>query len=509
MTLGTQRVAHVELRGVGKRFGGTEALVGIDADIERGSIHGLVGENGAGKSTLGKIVAGVIRPDAGQVIVNGAPVAYGHPANALKDGTTTVTQEMTLVPHMSVIDNVFLGAFGRGINNRASKKRYAELSSLTGFAINPTKRVSSLRISDQRGVEIMRAVACNPHLIVMDEPTASLTADEGAALFEVIRRLQERGTTILYVSHFLAEVLSLADTVTVLRDGRLVKTSATADETPETLVTSMLGRRMELTFPQKHFPLANAPVALSAHGVSRGRIVRDVHLDLHAGEIVGLAGLVGSGRTEVARLIFGADKMSAGHVEVDGKALRIRGPRTAIRAGIGMLPESRRDQGLVMNRAITENMTIVHLDLIAAAGFVQGRREKREVATLMERLDVRAKAPTAQVNQLSGGNQQKVLFGKWLFKQPRVLIADEPTRGVDVSAKRAIYELIQTLALRGMGVLVISSEVEEILGLCHRVLVMRGGKIVAELDGRTATEDAVMHAAFGSDRTSRPQKGTV
>jgi ribose transport system ATP-binding protein len=497
---------HAELRGVVKRFGAIVALDDVDLAIERGSIHGLVGENGAGKSTLGKIVAGVYRADDGELWVDGRHTSYSSPRDALSDGVTLIAQEPTLVPRRAVVENVFLG-IERGwagiVDGRALRQRWEQLVEEVGFDLPPDAPAGSLRVADQQKVEVMRAVARDARLIVMDEPTAALTADEGERLFETVRRLRQRGTTIIYVSHFLAEVLALADSVTVLRDGRLVRTAAAPDETPHTLVDAMLGRSMELTFPDKQFPPEESPVVLSVRGLTRAPVVSETSFDVQAGEILGLAGLIGSGRSEVVRAIFGADRPQAGELTLAGRRIRIRSPRGAVRAGIAMLPEDRKAQGLLMLRSIAENMTLPHMTAVTRAGVIEERRERRGAAELMKRLDVRAKRPSVKVGTLSGGNQQKVLFGKWLFRRPRVFIADEPTRGVDVGAKRAIYELIHSLAAQGMAVILISSEHEEVLGLAHRVLVMRGGRIVAELDRETMSEQAIMKAAFATE----PERG--
>jgi len=491
--------AHIEARGVSKRFGGVQALREVDLSIERGSIHGLVGENGAGKSTLGKILAGVHRPDDGELVVDGRAVTYRSPRDALADGITIIAQEPTLVPYRSVQENVFLGVErGLVLDERRAGRRFASLVDASGIDLSGRRLAQSLPVADQQKVEILRALARDAKVVVMDEPTSALTTDEAERLFDLIRRLRDRGVTIIYVSHFLSEVLSLADTVTVLRDGRIVRTSPAAEETPERLVAGMLGRDLDLAFPDKQPVPADAPVVLSVRGLSREPSVHDVSFEVRAGEIVGLAGLIGSGRSEVARLIFGADRAAAGAVEVDGKRLRARSPRAAIRRGVVMLPEDRKREGLLMLRSVVDNITLPHLGDVSNAGILSRRAERRRAAELVTRVDVRTRSNSAPVNTLSGGNQQKVLFAKWLFRRPRVFIADEPTRGVDVGAKRAIYELIQDLAAEGIAVLLISSEHEEVLGLAHRVLVMRAGRIVAELAEREMSEDAVLHAAFGT-----------
>jgi simple sugar transport system ATP-binding protein/ribose transport system ATP-binding protein len=492
---------HVVLRGVDKRFGGVHALRAVDLEIERGTIHGLVGENGAGKSTLGKIVAGVYRPDDGELWVDGRRVSYSSPRDALRDGLTIITQEPTLVPHRSVLENVFLGLENSTVGvveRRRLRRRYAELVERAEIELPANAHAGSLRVADQQKVEILRAVARDAHLVVMDEPTSALTTDESARLFEVVRRLRERGTTIIYVSHLLEEVLALVDTVTVLRDGKVVRTAPAAEESPERLVSAMLGRSMELIFPEKTVVPEDAPVVLSVRGLSRPPAVQDVSFHIRAGEILGLAGLIGSGRSEVARAIFGADRRAAGDIVVAARPVRIRTPRAAVREGIALLPEDRKTQGLLMLRSIVDNVTLPHLGEVSRLSVVGRRGERKAAVALMDRVDVRAKGPTARVSTLSGGNQQKVLFAKWLFKAPRIFIADEPTRGVDVGAKRAIYDLIQSLAAEGKAVLLISSEHEEILGLAHRVLVMRGGRVVAELDPDSMSEESILRAAFAT-----------
>ena len=492
---------HVEVRNVSKRFGGVLALDGVELEIGHGSIHALVGENGAGKSTLGKILAGVHRPDDGELWVDGRRVDYRSPRDALADRITVIAQEPTLVPHRSVQENVYLGVEGGTagvVDSRRTARRFAALVKESGIELPARRLARTLPVADQQKVEILRAIAREAKLFVMDEPTSALTTDESARLFELIARLRDQGATIVYVSHFLPEVLAVADTVTVLRDGKIVQTSPTADETPDRLVTAMLGRPLDLTFPDKAPPPADAPVVLSVRGLARPPAVHEASFELRAGEIVGLAGLIGSGRSEVARALFGADRRSDGIVEVDGRPFDARSPRAAIRRGVVMLPEDRKRQGLLMLRSIVENVTLPHLDDISTAGVMDRRSERTRASELIGRLDVRRRSDTAAVNTLSGGNQQKVLFAKWLFRRPRVFILDEPTRGVDVGAKLAIYELIHSLAAEGIAVLLISSEHEEVLGLAHRVLVMRAGRIVAEFDRQTMSEEAVLRAAFAT-----------
>jgi ABC-type sugar transport system ATPase subunit len=492
---------HVSLEDVSKSFGGTQAVTGATLAVARGSVHGLVGENGAGKSTLGKIITGVHRPDEGALLVNGRRVDYHSPRPALRDGLALIAQELSLAPNLTALENVFLGAerarFGL-TSRRSLLRRYARLDEQTGFGIRPLARVRDLRVAEQQKVEILRAFARGVQLIVMDEPTAALAADEVERFFGIVETLKSRGVTIVYVSHFLDQVLRVSDTVTVMKDGRIVRTNQAASETPSTLIEGMLGRSLDAIFPSKEPPPADAPMVCSVRELRREGVIDDVSLQVRAGEIVGLAGLIGSGRSEVARAIFGADRIDGGTIEMLGQPCRIHTPRDAIRAGVGMIPESRKDQGLAMKRSIAENLSLAHLDSVSWAGMLRPRYETTASRSILEELDVRGGHPGLPVSALSGGNQQKVLFGRWLVQPPRLLIADEPTRGVDVGAKQAIYQLLVRLASEGMGILLISSELEEVMGLSHRVLVMRVGRVVAELAGDEITEDAVMAAAFES-----------
>jgi ABC-type sugar transport system ATPase subunit len=413
-----------------------------------------------------------------------------------------IAQEISLVPARTVIENVFLGieSTRAGYVDRAAlRKRYRELDEHVGFGIPHGTVVGGLRIADQQKVEILRALARDAKLIVMDEPTAALTADESEKLLEVVRTLSGRRTTIVFVSHFLEDVIEIADDVTVLRDGKVVQSTPAEGQSPSSLVTAMLGRTMETTFPPKSAIAPDAPIVLSVENLSTKGFLEDISFDIRAGEIVGLAGLVGSGRSEVARAVFGADPRTGGTIRVGGAVAKIKSPRSAVRRGIAMLPESRKLQGLLMGRSVAENITLPHLDEVSSGfGVMRTGQEKRRTAELVETVDIRTPRTSTLVNALSGGNQQKVLFAKWLFHRPRVLLADEPTRGVDVGAKRSIYELIHRLAADGLAVLLISSELEEVLGLAQRILVMRGGKIVARLEGDDINEDAVMAAAFAT-----------
>lgn len=495
--------AHVELRDVSKHFGGVLALDGISLEIPSGIVHALVGENGAGKSTLGKIVAGALAPDSGELRVDGEPVSFRSPREALAHGIAAIAQELLIVSRLSVAENVFLGAEPRAagwVQRRALRDRFRKLAEESGFDLPADRPAGMLRVAEQQQVEILRALARDARLIVMDEPSAALSGPDSDRLHEVIRSLVSAGKTVLLVSHFLEEVLELADTVTVLRDGKLVRTAPASEETESSLIQAMLGRPLSTVYPPKSPQPDSAPVALTVTDlVAPG--VDGVSFELRAGEIVGLAGLVGAGRTELGRAIFGADRRSRGDVELSGSPLsgkwaRPPGPLVSLRRGLAMIPESRRDQGLLFTRSAIENVTLSSLREHSRAGIVDRRSERSAAGELLRRVALSGATGESIVATLSGGNQQKVLFARMLMCRPRVLIADEPTRGVDVGAKRAIYELLVALAQQGTAVLLISSELEEILGLAQRVLVMRRGRLVKELSGDGMTESAILEAAF-------------
>jgi simple sugar transport system ATP-binding protein/ribose transport system ATP-binding protein len=492
-------VTHLQLVSIGKRYSGTKALDNVSVEVTGGTVHALVGANGAGKSTLGKVIGGVIRPDEGQMFVNDRPVRFRDPREARIDGIATISQELSPVPHMSVIENIFFGIEPRWaglVQWRRMRAQYDELVAQWGFELDPNAKVGALRTADKQKVEILRAVASDARVIVMDEPTSSLTSVETETLHRMIRALRERGHTIVYVSHFLDEVLDLTDTVTVLRSGRLVRTGPAAAETEESLVAAMFGAAAEAEHFEKPKHLTS-PVVLDVSGLNRKGVLTDISLQVRAGEIVGLAGLVGSGRSELARAIAGADPVDRGTIVVDSTTRHIRSPADAMAAGIAFLPESRKDDGLFLGLSLSANTTFADLPAVASRmGVLRLALERRKTQGLLKLTSVEPPVTSAKVVNLSGGNQQKVLFARWLFRNPRVLILDEPTRGVDVAARAAIHRLINNLAAEGTAVLLISSEIEEVLGLAHRVLVMRRGSITTEF-GADPPMEAVMEAAFG------------
>jgi simple sugar transport system ATP-binding protein/ribose transport system ATP-binding protein len=456
-----------------------------------------VGENGAGKSTLGKIVAGVFPQDQGQLVLKGEPVAFGSPREALGRGIALVAQEVALVPQRTVAENVFLGKEPRrfGFVRRAELlEQFRRVVASAGFEVPAGAKVGSLPLAKQQQVEILRALARDAELIVFDEPTASLSATEIQRFHEIVRGLAAGGRTVILVSHFLNEVLALSDTVTILRDGQVVRTGPAAAETEDTLVAAMLGRSVARTYPPKVAPPPDAPVALSVRDLTAAG-VHGASLDIRAGEIVGLAGLVGAGRTELARAIFGAvpstaAELRAGDVALPGK------PLGSLKAKVAMIPESRKDDGLMLRRPVRENVSLASLRSLGRSGFVRRRLESARVRDALTSVAATSGLDTPPA-KLSGGNQQKLMFARALLADPAVLIADDPTRGVDVGAKRDLYQLIVDLASRGVAVLLISNEVEEILGLAHRVVVMRSGRVVAELSGDAMTEEAIVASSFG------------
>ena len=510
------RAPVVEVRAATKHFGAVRALDAVDLAVVEGSIHALVGENGAGKSSLGKVIGGVIRLDRGKLLVGGQEARYASPADALAHGITTITQEIALLPNQTVLDNVLLGieATRAGMLDRSTmRRRFDQLTEQTGFDLDPRVRVRDLRLADQKRVEILQAIARQARIIVMDEPTAMLSHDEAREFRKIVIQLRNAGATIIYVSHFLDEVLELADTVTVMRNGAIVATHATSDVTVDLLVQGMIGREISSWFPQVPEVPVDSKVVLEARGIS-SRIFRGVDLDIRAGEIVGMAGLVGSGRTRLARTLIGVEPKRSGTLKIRDRSVEVRHPSDAVQAGMYYLPESRKEQGLLLKQSIRFNMSLPHLEAIASwLNIVPRRAERRRVEELITALDIRTPGPDSRVLDLSGGNQQKVMFGMWLFEQPQVLIIDEPTRGVDVGAKKAIYDLIVRLAGDGMAILLISSELDEVIALSHRVLVMREAEIVAAFDRAHGglDEAKIMQAAFGGsgrDANDLHQRGT-
>ena len=493
-------VLHVELRAVSKRYGGVQAVNSVDLTIARGAVHALVGANGAGKSTLGKLICGAASPDSGTLLVHGRPVDLSSPRSALGLGLARISQEIAVVPARSVLDNVFLGQVphrpGGFVDSAAMRRRYRALTERTDLSLPSGALVRHLNLADQQRVEILRAAARDAELIVMDEPTAALTRAESVQLMATITDLAASGTTIVLVSHFLEDVLAVSDAVTILRDGEVVRSGPTASETTASLVEGMLGASADAAFPTQRRAGDDATPALKVVGLGRKNVLTDISFEVRPGEILGISGLMGSGRSELLRAIFGADRRTSGTIEVSGRRVRNRSPREAVRSGVAMVPESRKLQGLHLPHSLRHNVTLPHLQSLSGLGVVRRRRERNLASAVLRRLGVQPQDDSVAAYALSGGNQQRLLFAKWLARTPSVLLADEPTRGVDVGGKSSIYRLLDELAADGIAVVFVSSEIEELLGLAHRVLVMKAGRITAEFVGEEITEEGLLHASF-------------
>jgi len=489
--------ATLSLSGAVKTFGPVVALADGTIELRAGEIHALVGENGAGKSTLVKILAGVHHPDAGEFLVDGEPVSFRSVADSKAAGVSVIYQEPTLFPDLSVAENIFIGRQPRGKARLISRARMraaaAELFDRLGVPIDPDRSAEGLSIADQQIIEIAKAISIDARVLVMDEPTAALSGVEVDRLFAVARALRDRGAAILFISHRFEEVFALTDRITVMRDGRYIATHETAATDVESIVRQMVGRDIDQLFPKT--PATIGEPVLTVANLTRAGVFRDVSLEVRAGEIVGLAGLVGAGRTEVARAVFGVDDYDSGTVTLSGRALPRGSAQKAIDAGIGFVPEDRRKQGLVMDLSVARNATLALRNRLARLGVIFGPRERQEAQEWSARLQVKTGSMEYAVSTLSGGNQQKVVLAKWLATKPKLLIVDEPTRGIDVGTKSEVHRLLSDLAGRGIAILMISSELPEVLGMADRVVVMCEGRVTATIDRSDATPESVMHAA--------------
>ncbi|MGW8064227.1 sugar ABC transporter ATP-binding protein [Streptomyces ziwulingensis] len=503
---GPEAPAVLALEGVSKSFGAVRALRDVTLRLYAGEAHALAGENGAGKSTLIKTLAGVHRPDTGTVLLDGEPVDFHGPADARDAGIAVIYQEPTLFPDLSVAENIFIGrqprrSLGR-VDHRTVRSAAAGLFARLGVALDPDQPARGLSIADQQLVEIAKALSFDARVLIMDEPTAALTGSEVARLFGVVETLREQGAAVLFISHRLEEIFELCQRVTTLRDGARIASEPLSGLDEDGLVRRMVGRDLEELYPKQRTRIGE--VALRVRRLTREGVFTDVSFDVRRGEILGLAGLVGAGRSEVARAVFGVDRFDGGEVEVLGQKLPPGAPSLAMAAGLALVPEDRRAQGLVMDMSIERNIGLTGFAATSRAGLMSRRAERSRAVDWATRLQVKYTRLGDVVGTLSGGNQQKVVLAKWLATAPQVLIVDEPTRGIDVGTKAEVHRLLSSLAADGVAVLMISSDLPEILGMADRVLVMHEGRLTAEIPRAEATEETVMAAATG--RTDRGGK---
>lgn len=489
-------------RGLVKQFGAVRALDGVDVDLYRGEIHGLVGQNGAGKSTLIRILTGAVQPDEGRIELHGRAVAFPSPGHALAAGIAVVHQELSLVRSLDAAENLFLDRPypRRGPLGLVDWPRLYEAAGDVLRRLHPgiPLRVPVGRLSPafQTLIAIGRALGADASVLILDEPTASLTDDEVQQLFAVLRRLRDEGTSIVYVSHRLPEIVALCDRITVLRDGRVVASRPAADLDGPEMVRLMTGRHVDQRFPPRRTVPEGEPL-LDVRGLW-GRRVRGASFTLRRGEVLGVAGLMGSGRSELLRLLCGAARPAAGHMHLEGRPIAPRSPGEGLRLGIAMVPEERRAQALIPSLSVRENMALAHLDALAAGRWwLRAAPERRETASMVERLHIRLHSLSQPITQLSGGNQQKVVFARYLLRPPRVLLLDEPTRGVDVGTKFELYQIVRRLADEGTGVMVASSELPELLGLSDRIIVLHDGELVADVPADGMTEESLSTLMFG------------
>jgi rhamnose transport system ATP-binding protein len=507
-TTGNSVPPLLSVRNIEKSFPGVRALSGVSFDVVAGEVHALLGENGAGKSTLIKIISGVFPPDRGEILVDGKPVNLDRPDDARRAGVATIYQELLLFPELTVAENIFMGHAPRAglgrLDWRAMRDKTRELlASLEITDLAPERVVGALTVGNRQRVEILRALSQDARILIMDEPTAALTEFDVKRLFDIVRRLKARGVAIIYISHRLDEIFAIADRVTALRDGAHVATKQVADTDSGELVQLMVGRKIESLFPKITVPIG-APV-LEVRDLERRPLTKKISLNVRAGEIVGLAGLVGSGRSELAQTIFGVTPAEGGEIKLEGKTVDVRSPAQARSLGVAYVPEDRGAQGLVRPMTVRENFSLAALAKVAFSGFIDRSAERKLAADGVARFQVKTSSLEQVAGKLSGGNQQKIVLGKWLANKPKLLILDEPTRGIDVGAKAEIHRLMGELAGQGMAILMISSELPEVLGMSDRVYVMREGRLVAEFPRAAATPQAVGAAMMGGGAPSAAQ----
>lgn len=490
---------RIEMENVTKSFGGIHALKDVTFRAKAGEIHALMGENGAGKSTLMKILAGAYAKDSGVIRIDGKEENISSPKRGRELGIGIVYQEFELAPDISVAENIFINQLSERyglVNWKSLNRKAAELIDGLGFQINPREIVGNLPVASQQIIEIAKALAFNANILILDEPTAVLSYNEVTKLFDTLKRLADSGVCIIYISHRMQEIFQIADTITTIRDGIVTGCMPRAEADPDRIIELMIGGRLEVMFPPRDCDIGEE--VLRASKLSGVRGFSDVSFSLRRGEVLGIAGLVGSGRTEVMRAIFGGDGKAGGQIYIKGEAVNIKSPHSGVAKGIALVPENRKDQGLVIEKPISENITMPAVRKAAnRLGILSRQKESKLVDELCGKLGVKARSIDAPVNSLSGGNQQKVVLAKWFHMDCDVILLDEPTRGVDVGAKTEIYKLINELAARGLGVVMVSSEMAEIIGMCDRALVMSKGRIMGELDKEELSEANILKLAIG------------
>ena len=493
--------AVLEMRGIHKRFPGVYALNDVSFAVRKGSVHGVIGENGAGKSTLMRVLSGAFLANEGEVVIDGTVVPTPTPERMLELGIAVIYQELAQAPHLTVAENIFLGRLPKtvlgSVDWRKTQAAAREVLDRLGFRVDPAARIDAISVAQRQMVEIAKAIAREARIVVLDEPSAVLGDAELEHLFTTIRRLSaEQGVSFIYITHRLKELYEICDEVTVLRDGQVVASMPLAQTTTADLIRHMVGRELKDVFPPRPKPGPN--VRLEVRYISRAGVLKDISFDVRQGEIVGICGLAGAGRTEVLRAIAGADAIDSGEIRIDGKAIAVDGPRAALAHGIGLLPEDRKTEGLFLEQSVAFNVTVSELAAIVQGGLISRRREQEQVSRFIRQMRIKTPSASAKVRTLSGGNQQKCGIARQLHAGTEILLVDEPTRGVDVGAKREIYDLLVGLtSTRGAAIVMVSSELPEILGLCNRIVVMREGAVSAVLDGEGATEETIMaHAVW-------------
>lgn len=481
-------------------FSGVYVLSDMQLQVGQGSIHALVGENGAGKSTLIKILGGIYKPKTGKIFIDGTESSIHNVQDAQKKGISIIHQEISLVPSLSIAENVFLGRELSKLGFKSEGKMFSmaqEMIDALGIDLSARTIVSGLTIAQQQLVEIIKAVSFNTHILVLDEPTSSLSLKETQRLFDIIRRLQGKGVAIIYISHKMDEIFEISDRITVIRDGRYIDTVPTSQTSSEEVVRKMVGRSIEQFYVRSYNELSK--VALRVENLTKRGVFADVNFEVRYGEVLGFAGLVGAGRSEIMHAVFGADKYDSGEILIDGSAVHISCPQQAISLGMSMVPESRKEQGLVLINDVGFNIALANVDRLKGRMFLSCKKRHALACQYIERMHIKTRSDAQAVFELSGGNQQKVLLGKWLANQPKILILDEPTRGVDVGAKTEIYSIINELAADGMAIILVSSELSEIINMCDNVCVVHEGRITGRLSREEFSQDKIMHYATGGE----------